>query len=112
MRGQHAASALDQFSGEELYEPAYSEPPKGTQSHRTDTFVREVPDLPSPLLVHRSSALNSLTWRAISQHGRLPECVSYDVIHVAPAPEAWLCSQTSSILSHLDACLKYSSCKQ
>ncbi|EIE24400.1 glutamate dehydrogenase [Coccomyxa subellipsoidea C-169] len=40
-RGQHAASALDQFSGEELYEPAYSEPPKGTQSHRTDTFVRE-----------------------------------------------------------------------
>ena len=46
-RGQHAASALDQFSGEELYEPAYSEPAKGTQSHRTDTFVREVHNLPS-----------------------------------------------------------------
>ena len=105
-RGQHAASALDQFSGEELYEPAYSEPPKGTQSHRTDTFVREVPDLPSPLSLHRSSALYSLTWRAIFQHGRLRECESCDVIHVAPAPEALLCSQTSFILSHLDACLK------
>lgn len=41
-RGQHAASALEQFHGEELYDPAYSEPPKGTQSHRTDTFVKEV----------------------------------------------------------------------
>lgn len=41
-RGQHAAFALEVFAGEELYDPAYSEPPKGTQAHRTDTFVREV----------------------------------------------------------------------
>ncbi len=55
-RGQHAASALEAFSGEELYEPAYSEPPKGTQAHRTDTFVREVTAL-SMLLVFQPLAL-------------------------------------------------------
>ena len=38
-RGQHT---LAQFSGDELYAPAASEPPPGTQAHRTDTFVREV----------------------------------------------------------------------
>ena len=39
-RGQHT---LAQFSGDELYAPAVSEPPAGTQAHRTNTFVQEVP---------------------------------------------------------------------
>ncbi len=55
-RGQHAASALEAFSGEELYEPAYSEPPKGTQAHRTDTFVREV----TPFSGNEDCSLHSL----------------------------------------------------
>lgn len=58
-RGQHAASALEQFHGEELYDPAYSEPPKGTQSHRTDTFVKEV----QILLKHQDIVFYSLRWR-------------------------------------------------
>ena len=40
-RGQHS---LAQFSGDELYAPAVSEPPAGTQAHRTNTFVKEVHD--------------------------------------------------------------------
>ncbi len=41
-RAQHAAAALEQFAGEEMYEPVTSEPGPGTQAHRTNIFVREV----------------------------------------------------------------------